>query len=583
MRDLKWRENLVRRAALEICEPRAMMSAQPVAITANDNVASVVPLGSSAPASSSVYSFTGLVQMKSDYGLDGRGQTVAVIDSGIAWDHPALGKGFGTGYRVVGGWDFAGNDANPYDDGPGGSHGTHVSGIIGSTDATSPGVATGVDLVALRVFDSQGRGSITEIEQALEWVHTHRNDYRNPITTVNLSIGMDVTTLPTADWNRLQQDLKTLDDDGLFISVAAGNGFASRQTTGLSYPAASQYVVPVAAVDATGNLASFSQRDARVLAAPGVNIRSTVPDYMGNLNHRTDDFATFSGTSMAAPYIAGVSVLVREAMQLTGRTSINENTIYEVLRSTADSVVDSVTHASYFRVNVGRAIASLIPADDFGSTPQTAATLGTSNSISGMVNRLGDADYFRYTPTQSGTVTFTFTSQDNLVANWLGGSAGARISGNTMSFEVVAGQAYSLGVSAPQIGRYQMRWTNTVAPTNLGIVDFRQLNSQSLSGDTWYSFRPAQTGSVILDANAPLGTVGLEVYSAGKQLLIASGSDANRVSLTLKASAGDQLLVHVKGNAASFNLRLTNIMAASMLSKLAPQGIDHVLQMYGTS
>ena len=77
---------------------------------------------------------TGLTTVRSDFGFTGIGQTVAVIDSGIAYDHLALGGGLGSSYRVVGGWDFTGeNDANPYDDGPAGSHGTHVSGIIGAT------------------------------------------------------------------------------------------------------------------------------------------------------------------------------------------------------------------------------------------------------------------------------------------------------------------------------------------------------------------------------------------------------------------------------------------------------------------
>ena len=67
---------------------------------------------------------TGLTQVRNDYGFVGAGQTVAVIDSGIAYDHYALGGGLGANYRVVGGWDFAENDANPYDDGPAGAHGT---------------------------------------------------------------------------------------------------------------------------------------------------------------------------------------------------------------------------------------------------------------------------------------------------------------------------------------------------------------------------------------------------------------------------------------------------------------------------
>ena len=80
------------------------------------------------------HTLTGWYNVQANYGFTGRGQTVAVIDSGIAYDHFALGGGVGANYRVVGGWDFTEeNDWNMYDDGTSGGHGTHVSGIIGGS------------------------------------------------------------------------------------------------------------------------------------------------------------------------------------------------------------------------------------------------------------------------------------------------------------------------------------------------------------------------------------------------------------------------------------------------------------------
>ena len=130
----------------------------------------------------SAHGLTGLTQVRNNYGFLGAGQTVAIIDSGIAWDHWALGGGFGANFRVVGGWDFTENDANPYDDGPEGSHGTHVAGIVGAdrTGTADDGVAPGVDLVGLRVFNDAGDGYFDWVEYALQWVHQNRNAFENP-------------------------------------------------------------------------------------------------------------------------------------------------------------------------------------------------------------------------------------------------------------------------------------------------------------------------------------------------------------------------------------------------------------------
>ena len=178
---------------------------------------------------------SGLTQVRSDYGLIGTGQTVAVIDSGVAWNHSALGGGLGAGYRVVGGWDFAEGDANPYDDGAAGGHGTLVTGVIGTdrTGTADDGVAVGADIVSLRIFDDAGNSYYAWLESALQWVHQNRNTFENPITTVSISLGdanWNSNTVP--GWSTIEDELLQLKNDGIFISVSAGNAFQSFNAAG---------------------------------------------------------------------------------------------------------------------------------------------------------------------------------------------------------------------------------------------------------------------------------------------------------------------------------------------------------------
>ncbi len=293
--------------------------------------------------------------IREQYNLSGNGQTVAVIDSGIAFDHLALGGGFGEDYRVVGGYDFAEDDANPYDDGPVGLHGTHVSGIIGASSDEFDGVAPGVDLVSLRVFDDNGAGQLAWVEQALQWVHENRNAFENPITTVNLSVGTQWNSNVIPEAAQLEDEFALLKDAGIFVSVAAGNLFQDFNEVGVSYPAASPFVVPVASHASDGQISDFSQRNDRVLVAPGESILSTVPDHVF-FGSETDGFLRTSGTSQAAPYVAGASALLREAFQEVGHTQIDQDLLYDHFLSTADVIHDQVTGGSYHRINLAQAI-----------------------------------------------------------------------------------------------------------------------------------------------------------------------------------------------------------------------------------
>ncbi|MHB1033679.1 MAG: S8 family serine peptidase [Pirellulales bacterium] len=576
-----WRRALVRASRLESCEPRIMMSAA----AADESTLGPVleaPLLSAAPAAFlDAGDLVGLAQARGAYGFDGAGQTVAILDSGIAYDHTALGAGFGAGHRVVGGWDFTGeNDADPYDDGPLGAHGTHVAGIVAANDGTHLGVAPGADLVALRVFDDNGRSDFAWIEKALAWVHANRNTFAHPITTVNLSIGAAWNSDVLPSWATLEDELAQLKADGIFIAVAAGNGFSSGGTPGLSYPAASSSVVPVSSVDEDGSLSYFSQRNSRVIAAPGRRILSTVPDYLGDLNGVADDFVKLSGTSMAAPYVAGASVLLREAygfladvgMDSLHAAGVNQDALYALMRDTADRVFDPATNQSYARLNLDRALDAIMPKDDFGSTPSAAFNLGAlsgTTSIAGLIGRLDDRDYFTFTAGRTGTVTLTADTSGALSPVWevpgvASHVAGAR--GNLLSFEVVAGQAYTVGLSSRGgLGRYGIEVALAGAESNVdwGTVLFNQYSGVQLgSASGSFAFTAGRDGLLTIEmSTSGMGEAAMQLYDRAGRLL-GSSTNAGTLRIDVTAAAGERFVLRVSGNGKA-DFSVTNLVSVS--------------------
>lgn len=468
----------------EHLEPRVVMSAQAVASVLPDvavepgnaadaiaarnlapqhaqaDVTTMAATSATAAANSSLSPTTAAAQLALQYGLDGTGQTIAVIDTGIAFDHAALGSGYGEGHRVVGGYDFAENDANPYDDGPTGFHGTHVAGIIGSTDARYQGVATGADLVALRVFDDSGATKLEWIESALQWVHDNRNTFENPITTINLSLG---TTPDEIFQEVLNDELAQLKADGIFISVAAGNNFDSASKYQLAYPASSSDVVAVASHTSDGSLSDFSQRASHVLTAPGQSITSTVPSHLF-FGTRADPFVGSSGTSMAAPYVAAASAILRQANESIGVTGIDQDLLYQQLFSTADQVYDSATNTTYARVNLQAAIESVL-GDHQGDTvakASRAGTLGNGQQIAGTITGTNDVDVVQFRTNDSGVYQFNTTTAASLnadvrVLDSSGNEIAVQRSGDRIRFVADANTDYFLSVgSANGNGAWQV-------------------------------------------------------------------------------------------------------------------------------
>jgi subtilisin family serine protease len=214
------------------------------------------------------------------YPSAGAGVTAYVLDTGILAGHNDFGGRVRSGYTAIG-------DGRGTADCHG--HGTHVAGILAGS---SSGVAKSAGLVPVRVLDCDGSGSTSEVVAGLDWVAADHADGAPAVA--NLSLGGPANSI-------LDAAVRAVIADGVTVSVAAGNQDTSACDPS---PARVREALTVAASTRGDARASYSNYgDCVDLFAPGDGIRSD-----GN----ADNAATrvMSGTSMAAPHVAGAAAVM---------------------------------------------------------------------------------------------------------------------------------------------------------------------------------------------------------------------------------------------------------------------------------
>jgi serine protease AprX len=301
------------------------------------------------------------------YGYTGAGIGVAVIDSGVtSWHNDLTYQGTSSlvqtlnGQRVAAFVDFVAGRTSPYDDF---GHGTHVAGIIAGNgyDASRSraGIAPDAHLVSLKVLDADGRGVISNVIAALDWAITNRAAYN--IRVINLSVGAAVTE--SYDTDPLAQAAKRAVDAGIVVVAAAGNlgknSLGEPQYGAITAPGNSPWVLTVGAYSTQGTvtrkddvMALYSSRGPTAidylakpdLVAPGTGVvslseptslmYSTKSEYLldGTQLEATKPYLSLSGTSMAAPVVAGTVALMLQA-----NPNMTPNLVKAVLQYTSQN------------------------------------------------------------------------------------------------------------------------------------------------------------------------------------------------------------------------------------------------------
>lgn len=370
----------------------------------------------------------------------GNNVVVAVIDSGVDYNHPDLrnniwsnaaetpnngvdddNNGFVDDVR---GWDFANNDNDPMDDN---RHGTHVSGIIaaqGNNATGGSGVAWRARIMPLKFLAADGSGSTANAIRAVQYAT------RMGVKVSNNSWG------GPANSQALRDAITAANTAGMVFVAAAGNAASNNDTTAsfpASYPIAN--IISVAATTNTDALASFSNFGARTVhvAAPGANIYSTVPN---------NSYALLSGTSMASPVVTGIVALL-----LSTNPSLSVAQMTDAIRSTVDPVA-----ALNGRVVTGGRVNAFRALQAVGGTPPVTTPVPVSVTPAAGTATVGSTIQFQAT---GGTPPFTWSVTNTAVGtvNTTSGLFTAALAGST---SVVArdsvgvqGQATATVAAAP--------------------------------------------------------------------------------------------------------------------------------------
>ncbi|MBA2263554.1 MAG: cell wall-binding repeat-containing protein [Chloroflexi bacterium] len=284
----------------------------------------------------------------------GGSNVIAVLDTGVQYDHPDLAG------RLLAGYDFVNDDTDASDDN---GHGTWVSGIVAANANDGYGIA-GVSwsdkILPVKIMNREGTGSTADLLAAITWSADQGAD------VINLSVG-------GFPYSQLMQDaVNDAFSKGAVLVGAAGNN--RRQEN--FYPASFDNVISVSATQVDDEFSNWSSYGPKVdLSAPGSSVLTTNCYVCTYANHNTWGSHTYiSGTSFATPNVVGVVALMRA--RYPGYTA---QQVVDRLFSTVDDIGYPGMDNRYGRgrVNAYRALGASVT----GPGPSTGDSLEPSNTL----------------------------------------------------------------------------------------------------------------------------------------------------------------------------------------------------------
>ncbi len=335
--------------------------------------------------------------------MNGTGETVCVVDTGIDYTHTALGGCnittvlAGTCQVVISGADVADGDSDPLD---GNGHGTHVAGIVASRDSTYMGIAPGAKLVAVKVFPgTSGTTNTSNVIAGFDWCRNNATLFNISVITSSLGDSVDHTTACNDD--SLASAANTAANAGLFVTAASGNnGF----TDGINSPACASNVTSVGRVGDTDTVFSTSNGGSILdILAPGSSIHSLA---LGS------GFVDNSGTSMSSPHVAGAAAIYIQYWKRVYGITPTVLQIETKMKRTGKQITDTRNSLVFSRIDILAAVQPLI-----NFTSNSATNNSTTGNTFALINITSDINLTRsllqwnYT---NGTIRNLTMSQNNL-------------------------------------------------------------------------------------------------------------------------------------------------------------------------